>query len=108
MKPTLGRWVLVALLAGAAGCGTLRTGEVFGSAADRLEAIRVAGLEQREAYRLTLARGFLDLAREARGRGDYDEALRFARRSLELSDEVLRSPRRILEATPVEAVPGGR
>jgi len=99
---------LVMLLAGVAGCGTLRTSEVFDAAKERLDAVRVAGLEEREAYRATLARGFLDLAREARGRGDYDEALRFARRSLTLSDEVLRSPRRLLEAEPVEAAPGGR
>lgn len=108
MASRLRRWLMIGALAGAAGCGTLRTSEVFGAATDRLEAVRVAALEDREAYRVTLAQGFLDLAREARGRGDYDEALRFARRSLEVSEAVLHSPRRILEAAPVEAVPGGR
>ena len=104
---TVRGWV-VALLAAVAGCGTLRTSEVFDSATKRLEAVRVAGLEEREAYRVTLARDFLDLAWEARGRGDYDEALQVAKRSLTLSDEVLRSPRRLLEAEPVDAAPGGR
>jgi len=90
-----------------AGCGTIRSAEVFDQSASRLEAVQTAGLEELEPYRVAAARAFLDLAWEARGRGDYDEAMGFARRSLELAEEALRSPRRILQGQPVEAAPGG-
>ncbi len=81
----------LALLAAAVGCGPIQSTSALIDADVELEAARAAGAAQSSPYEFAGAEAYLHKAREVSGRAQYEDATRFAKRSLQLAKDARRN-----------------